>query len=87
MTKCRGYSIVDVGGVKNIDINSSSFDGYVIPNGATYKCAANDFKDACRLYAPSHSENSTTFTVPDLAGFFKGNPAKQTTDAMQLVPH
>ena len=86
LTDCRKYQLIESNGRKNVDINHASFDGYVIPNGMTYTCAADQFKDACRAYSSSHSENATSFTVPDLAGFFKGNPATQTSNAMQRIP-
>lgn len=63
----RHYSIVD----GNVALDSR-FDGYVIPNGKTYTCARDEFKDACRVYGTG--ENATSFTVPNLYSFVKANP-------------
>ena len=72
MTAYRKYNF-DNGTPNNIDINDSSFDGFVIPNGRTFTCTADKFKTACRLYAGN--ENATSFKVPDLSSkFFKCDP-------------
>lgn len=72
MTAYRKYNF-DNGTPNNININDSSFDGFVIPNGRTFTCAADKFKSACRLYAGN--ENATSFKVPDLSSkFFKCDP-------------
>lgn len=71
LTAYRGYTINN----SNIDISLSSFDGFVIPNGATFTCQANEFQDACRAYSPSHDPYATSFTVPNLSNmFFKCDP-------------
>jgi len=40
LTAYRGYTLKEFnnGTLTNIDINHSSFDGYVIPNGTTFSC-------------------------------------------------
>ena len=70
----------------NININDSSFDGFVIPNGKTFSCASDKFKTACRLYAGN--ENATQFTVPALPKFFKCDPGlpASTMSPMASIP-
>ena len=48
----------------NIDISDTNFDGYVLPNGDTFTCGADEFKDACKAFAGD--PYATSFTVPDL---------------------
>lgn len=76
-----GYKLDRSGAVANIDIYSSSFDGWVVPNGKTYSCGANDFKAACRIF--SGSETATSFTVPNLYSFVSCNPANVETNAIE----
>lgn len=77
LTAYRHYEISE----NNININSSTFDGFVIPNGETFNCATTAFKSACRLYSTSKTENATSFTVPDINDIFvkcdPGLPASQ----------
>ena len=93
MTKCtfghylssyRGYATKTyANGNVNIDIYNESFDGWVVPNGTTFACGANDFKDACAVYSSSKSPTATSFTVPNLNTFISCNPGVQTTNAIE----
>lgn len=88
LVKCRGYQL---NGTGNIDINSQSFDGFVIPNGQRYVCATNKFKTACKLYSSSQSENAIEFTVPDLHNMFvkcdPGLPTSQMSPLQHIEHH
>lgn len=69
LTSYRNYRLVD----NNIDITHSSFDGFVIPNGQTFRCSASQFREACQMYAGN--PNAMSFTVPNLSNtFFKCDP-------------
>ena len=81
LTGYRNYQLINVNGITNVDIYGSGFDGYVIPNGATYNCNANDFKDACAKYAGN--PYATSFKVPTLTSFIKGNAGSQLNNAME----
>ena len=81
----RKYQLIYVNGISNIDIYGNGFDGYVIPNGTTYNCGANDFKDACAKYAGN--PYATSFKVPTLTSFIKGNAGAQVNNAMQWNPY
>lgn len=89
LTAYRNYSLANYGGKQNIDIYDESFDGFVIPNGATMTCNTGDFQDACRLYAVGGLPTATSFTVPNLEDmFFKGDPGLPTSQVrpMSIVP-
>ena len=83
----RKYSIQG----NNINIADASFDGFVIPNGTTFNCQANEFQDACKAYSSNHDPFATSFTVPDLNNmFFKcdpGLPASQMTPLSVVSYH
>ena len=82
LTAYRGYSIVD----GNIDINASSFDGYVIPNGKEFICPSNKFYSACAAYSANKSRTATRFTVPNLTNtFFKCDPGLPTSQMTPLA--
>lgn len=66
LTSYRKYHLIPYGSVQNVNINDPSFDGFVIPNGATFTCGENDFKEACAKYSSTRSEKATSFTVPNL---------------------
>jgi len=82
----RKYSLKSYAGTTNVDIDAAAFDGFVIPNGATFSCSSSTFKDACKIYSSSKREDATAFTVPNLTTFFRCNPGLQKTNAMQQVP-
>ena len=70
LTAYRGYKLKKYAdGISNVIINSDTFDGYVIPNGTTFACKNNEFKEACTLYGSGPTAQS--FTVPCLSSFFK----------------
>ena len=82
LTSYRNYQLLD--GDANINIDSPKFDGFVIPNGHTFTCAASKFKSACLKYSSSKSATATSFTVPDLRDtFFKCDPGLPTA---QMTP-
>lgn len=83
----RRYSLKQYGDNWNIDIYSDSFDGYVIPNGTTFNCGQEDFKEACSIYAIGNDEMATSFTVPNLSSFVKGNPGCNLTSAMMHIDY
>lgn len=85
LTDICNYKLTSYSGKQNISVDDPQFDGWIIPNGATLMCDRNDFKEACTKYSATHDENATSFTVPDIQGFFRCNPGKQTTNAMQHV--
>ena len=87
LTSIYGASLADYAGVQNIDINSQSFDGFVIPNGTTFSCQQNEFTDACKVFSSTKKETATRFTVPVLDSFFKVNPGLRKTDPTQKIPH
>ena len=79
----RGYKITN----GNIDINSQSFDGFVIPNGQQIKCSSNTFKGACKAYAGN--QYATSFKLPDLTNtFFACDPGlpQTTMKALSVIP-
>ena len=83
----RGYKFKDyrtASGelVQNIQINSATFDGYVIPNGAVFICKSNEFKEACAMYGSG--PNVQSFTVPCLSTFFRGFNASLAVNGVAL---
>lgn len=80
----RNYSIKSYGsGKSNVDIYNSNFDGWVVPNGTTFACGSNEFRDACAMYSASKSPTATSFTVPNIDTFLSCNPGVQTTNAIE----
>ncbi len=73
LTKHRGYKLINIGGQVNVDINDESFDGWVIPNGCTYRCSRSTFKDACRVYSITKTETAESFSVPCVDRFLLMN--------------
>lgn len=57
---------------------------WVYPHGQTVSCQPNEFLDACRVFAGN--ERATSFTVKNLSGFMRLNPAEETNDPCKIVP-
>lgn len=86
LTEYRGYEIVD----GNINVTADTFDGFVVPNGQTIRCAASQFKSACKMYAEGNNPNATSFTLPNLTDtFFKCDPGLPASEMTPLssVPY
>ena len=78
-----GTDVISYGDVKNVDIFSDSFDGWVYPNGATFHVSTEEFLSACQTYG--ESAHSTEFTVPDLRSFVKLNPGTERYNSMKYT--
>ncbi len=66
-------------------IYDKEVSGYwVYPHGQTVSCQPNEFLDACRAFAGN--ERATSFTVKNLSGFMRLNPAEETNDPCKIVP-
>ena len=66
-------------------IYDKEVNGYwVYPHGQTITCQPDEFLDACRVFAGN--ERATSFTVKNLSGFMRLNPAEEKTDPCKIVP-
>lgn len=81
-SKLKKYG--ESGSMVNIDIYADDFNGWVFPNGTTFKCDPGEFAAAAAAFGNGHNDQ---FTVPNLDTFFYGITPRSQPNRQPLDVH